>query len=793
MVQTDGMTGTEPVQSPHPLKKLHRLLRGRYRWAVVLTLIGLIGGGVAGYKIWTPQYKTTGLIRVRPVIPTLLYKNEESGVMPMFKAFVESQTMLIQSQRVTNMAMQDEAWQEIGRGMTPEAQGEFRQQLNVRTAGGEMIQISFADPSLDATRAAVEAVIRSYMLIHGERDLEQEAQRMRILEERRTALSNQLTSIRDRITAIGNEYGSDALQSLYEFNLQELHKLESSLRQAELALASAGVEADGDSQVEAPDPADPEQMTLEELAQYDSRLRALLDRRQNVEMEVSTLAREYGDEHRILRQAHYRLDELNHAISRRAAQVRSIPMSADASIPVDATAGVTVSQLKQRIDSLRQLHESARNQTIELGRRNMEIENLKSEQEMIAQRLKDTRFRIEQLNVESAVSGRIEVVSTGDTTGAPINSGSRKQRTVLGSAGGGMLGLAVVVLLCLADRRLKHPDDVIGESGSMPLLGVLPNLPDDLSDPRQAMLAGFCVHHIRTLMQLGDEGLPRQVFVVTGPSGGSGKTSLTLSLGISFASSGAKTLLVDSDVVGGGLTRRLEAIIRRRIGQLLLQNGLLTQEQLEHGLHIARERGVMLGEALVSLGILQKSDLEHALALQEHATIGLLDAVHGEPLDHCLAGTSIPGLEILPIGGARLADASSISPAAMARIMQEARRQFDVILIDTGPVPGSIESAIACSQADRVAVVVSRGDQRQDAQRSMKFLRSIAAPICGVVFNRATVADSASSSYSASVNRGDQVVATVPGDSNGKGSDDSALSRRFGPVAHAVTRVSRRR
>jgi Mrp family chromosome partitioning ATPase len=327
----------------------------------------------------------------------------------------------------------------------------------------------------------------------------------------------------------------------------------------------------------------------------------------------------------------------------------------------------------------------------------------------------------------------------------------------------------------------------------MPLLGVLPNLPDDLSDPRQAMLAGFCVHHIRTLMQLGDEGLPRQVFVVTGPSGGSGKTSLTLSLGISFASSGAKTLLVDSDVVGGGLTRRLEAIIRRRIGQLLLQNGLLTQEQLEHGLHIARERGVMLGEALVSLGILEKSDLEHVLTLQETATIGLLDAVHGEPLDHCLAGTSIPGLEILPIGGARLADASSISPTAMARVMQEARRQFDVILIDTGPVPGSIESAIACSQADRVAVVVSRGDQRQDAQRSMKFLHSIAAPICGVVFNRATVADSASSSYSASVNRGDPVVATVPNDSNGKSSEDSALSRRFGPVAHAVTRVSRRR
>ena len=49
----------------------------------------------------------------------------------------------------------------------------------------------------------------------------------------------------------------------------------------------------------------------------------------------------------------------------------------------------------------------------------------------------------------------------------------------------------------------------------------------------------------------------KRAFSVTSASSGDGKTSLTLALGLSFAASGSRTLLIDSDLVGAGLTARL--------------------------------------------------------------------------------------------------------------------------------------------------------------------------------------------------------------------------------------------
>ena len=91
----------------------------------------------------------------------------------------------------------------------------------------------------------------------------------------------------------------------------------------------------------------------------------------------------------------------------------------------------------------------------------------------------------------------------------------------------------------------------------MTLLGILPNLPDRLTDPAQAATAAHCVHQIRTMLQI-NAGEDSNVFAVTSASPGDGKTSLTLALGLSFAASGSRTLLIDCDLVGAGLTSRLD-------------------------------------------------------------------------------------------------------------------------------------------------------------------------------------------------------------------------------------------
>lgn len=803
-VQLAPMTDPAEAESEkqiNPFKRLHQLLRGRYHWAILLGVVGALGGAFAGYNLTELRYQANGMIRVRPVVPTILYENEDSGVMPMFKAFVDSQRQLMQSPRVVSMAMESEAWRQFDRGLTPEARHAFESSLTIDRAGGEILTVRFKDTDKDAALTAVEATINAYMRLYGEKDVREETQRLRVLEERRTALSNQLDSIRSRIRVIADEYGSDALEQMYQFNVQELQKLESALKEAQLELAAAGAEEqDKAAEDEAIDAApqrrelDPETMPIERIAEYDPKVNRLWEEKKATESSLEILATRFGDNHRQVKFVKAQLATIQKQLNERVAWFRDNTTASElrgASSITRNARGADIDLLKQRVDQLEQLYGDAREDTLQLGRQKLEIDALKEDAERVSKRLEETRFRIEQLNVESAVSGRLEVISKGDLMPGPLNAGKRKQLTLLGFVGGGGIGMSLIVLLGFLDRRLYDSGDAQGRGrDDVRLLGLLPELPEDLSDPEQARAAGYCVHHIRTMLQIGGQHAPR-VIAITSGAGGSGKTSLTLSLGLSYGSCGSRTLLIDVDLFGSGLTRRLEAIKRRRIGQVLRQHGFITEEQLDHALKLSRDTGDPLGASLVGMGVLSASDVDHALTLQETSPVGLLDTLEGEPLTECVAETGIPGVDILPVGGAGAHDTSRLSPDSMHRLLEKAAEAYGVILIDTGPVPGSIESAIAAAAADAVVPIFARGEDRLAAQRCLDFLESINAHAAGVVFNRATSNDIARSAFSSSLSKKEDNGATVA-----TVADDDPTSRRasqFGPIAHAVVRSSRRR
>src|SRR5437868_794020 len=96
---------TQAAPPANPLIVVHSLLRGRYRLAICLALVGLAIGAPIGYIAPKPQYTSLGVIRVQPIIPKILYPTEQNGPMPMFEAFLASQVALIQSKRVTGEAM----------------------------------------------------------------------------------------------------------------------------------------------------------------------------------------------------------------------------------------------------------------------------------------------------------------------------------------------------------------------------------------------------------------------------------------------------------------------------------------------------------------------------------------------------------------------------------------------------------------------------------------------------------------------------------------------------------------
>src|SRR6185369_4453701 len=57
-----------------------------------------------------------------------------------------------------------------------------------------------------------------------------------------------------------------------------------------------------------------------------------------------------------------------------------------------------------------------------------------------------------------------------------------------------------------------------------------------------------------------------RIVAITSPSASAGKTTIGFALGLSFAAAGSRTLLIDSDFCGHGMTSAMRSIIAGGIG-----------------------------------------------------------------------------------------------------------------------------------------------------------------------------------------------------------------------------------
>jgi polysaccharide biosynthesis transport protein len=352
--------------------------------------------------------------------------------------------------------------------------------------------------------------------------------------------------------------------------------------------------------------------------------------------------------------------------------------------------------------------------------RDMKYKSIEAEAEGVRKDLADTSARIEALKLESAES-RLQIISNGDVPLRPLKD-RRKLMSWFGATVGGCLPAAFLILLNVIRPRYRYSDetevDVAGPAG---LLGILPALAEGQGDPESAAAAAQCVHQMRVMLQVASGGRSRH-YLLTSACSGEGKTSLTMALGLSFAAAGSRTLVVDCDMVGRALTR---------------------------GLGASDELGLF--EALGS----------------------------GDPLRYIRQTHA--GVWFLPAGRVNALFASKVSHLSMRRFLTDMRREFDVVLIDSGPILGSVEAATIAPEVDGVIVTVSRGQASQLVDKTTQYLKAIGAKIEGYVFNRAKHRDFHRSQYGTSarpMSSRDVLVRIVDDDADGL--------MRFGPLVQSV-------
>jgi succinoglycan biosynthesis transport protein ExoP len=760
------------------LRKLKQMMRGRWGLAISLALAGAALGGAAGFRAGHKIYASNAEIRIAAVVPKVLYAVDSKDIPPMFDSFVESQVSLLKSPRVMNEAMLDPVWKPTGRGPGDAAAAALASSIEV-TREGELISVKATDLDPDIAAASTRSVVAAFQKIYDEGDAASNERVLLALQKVQDQKGAELAAIREEISNIARPYGTDELRGLFQMKQKTVEDLETQIEQAKSDLTASARNRAGSRLSD--------RITPEQWAAISSEMSSLVADRDSAQRRLDLLhargmdnSPEVATEKTVVETDEREMETLSSRLqAQRAVGLLALPTpggSGTSRFPVDPD------QLQEQITELEARHTTAQDQMIAVGKDQLKIADFKYKADQVIRDRDAAQQQIDRLNTEATINGRVTVINPGDRPLGPYRD-TRIIFAAAGGFGGALLAFAAVAGFAALDRRLRNPDETETTVGPVSLLGLLPRLPDDLANGVQAARAAHCVTGVRNMLQLWGRAGRRKVFVVTSPVPGAGKTSLTFALGVSYATARSNTLIIDCDLVGGGLTARAEKVVTRKLGQLFLREGLLSEEQLAEALLASKDQSRRLGETVVDRGWVSPADVDRLLVRQHQESIGILDALDGTPLDQCVTATGIHGLSLLPVGSATSRDVQLLSAEPLKRLADAARQLYDVVLIDTGPIPGSLEAQLAASVADGVIVVVTPGVKRPLVRKCIDRLSDIGASVAGLVYNRASENEVFVYS-SGSQPRIENELAeepTVP---------DNRPAEKLGPLASAVSRAA---
>jgi len=718
----------------NPTRVIFELLRGRYHWVIPLAIICGLICGLTCRQMVKDTYSSTGTLRIRPTLPRVLVENEENGQLPMYQAFVDMQATLLTSEKVLDLAVQDPAWEALVGPASPDTAGRMLGNLKV-TAEGELITVSYTDRNPNLTAIAVRAAISAYIQLYSETDEASKESHIKLLENVKNTDAARLASLNHECLDIAAKYGSTNLDALVELKMQELSELKAAARQIELSMAAVQSNAATSNAPSTPVSA----VTPEVWAFSDREMASLLDQKRQAEMRLRTNQQVLGANSPTLHTDELNLQMVKDAIQERADFLaKNFPQGGAAAAAGSATSLASLQSQKQMLDADTA---KANTELADLGKSNVRLKEINNQQTTLQQQLTETGQSLEELKVENATNGRIDVLSYGDRP--QLQTSRRSLMTAAGGSVGALGAVGCVVLLELRHRRVRHASDVQrgGSSyGNLAFLGAVPLILEDHPDIDHDAVA-YAVHKIRARLETGAAQRDQRILAVTSPAPGNGKTSLVMALGISFAGSGSRTLLIDADIIAGGLSTRLNVKIRQNVAEIIRRNTDVSEQQLAHASEVSRSERSSLIQKLLDFDFLDHESAVRVSNLHKESSIGILDALAGDNLNDCVASTSWPNLFVLPRGAAMNGHSGYLSPTAFRRLLQQARAAFDVVLVDTGPILGSIEATVATAAADGTVLVVSRGGSADEIRRAAGELDATGANVLGVIFNRAKTED----------------------------------------------------
>lgn len=700
-----------------PLQMVHRSLRGRYGLAILLGAIGATIGTMIGWTTNQRVYRARGLVKINPVVTYVSGEKENTSE---YSRYMASEATTIKSTEIVESALKSPEWRNVAGDNTMPVNAFFASLTTTYVSNSQDILVTFDHPNDKIAQAGLKATLAAYSdyrKLAGEQGREMQREHLEIqkekierdIKEARLAISNQRREHeKGNLDKVAEMKGVRLVE--YENRVSDLKLL---LEQMELVRTQAK--------------ANPQPVPDSVLKARDPFFARLLTERDNAAAELQRLTSSMGPNAPLVIKLQNQLkllqDRIGEMAKAMAAEVYGMVSPITGQGPIEVT-DVAIESLSQTIALNEKQVADLRKDLGVIDNARLTISELTDQIAMKEKELLDidTKLNIARAR-EQTVNAQFITRHDPDST---VARDKRPTMATFGFVVGGGLPILALALYGLFDRRFRYSDEAtqMGGTRGIPLLGILPHLPDRLSDPSQASVAAHCVHQIRTMLQLNCLSETSNVLSITSSTSGDGKTSLALALGLSFAASGSRTLLIDTDLIGGGLSARLS--IREPVG--------------------------------VSEAVVARNPMEMVRV------------------------TDVNGLSVLPVANTGAQNASAFSPSAVRRMMAELRKHFDIIILDTGPILGSIEATPVVAASDAVVLTVSRTQNRDLVEKAIAQLRAVGANIAGVVFNRANARD-----FERSVS-GISLRSVSRAQANGHHSSANGMyqDKNIGPLVHSV-------
>lgn len=668
--------------STDPLVLLRKTLRGRYALALVLAVaLGALGAS-AGYQAVPPVYESTGLVRIAPSMPAVLYEETSEQFAEPFETFAEAQETQLSSRPVLRDAANSPELVKLGWPAGDEGVHALEDALRVsRERGQQFIYVSAQHHDPLVAQTAVNAVLTTYRKQSGDQNALSPDDVEQLLQQREQKLQGELQALREDLLAASGQYGADVIDQMHASKVEQLLAIDQKLAQIDRAVQSLtdNIDQGNDAEQRQAVQTALAQLTAEDMQSAGGmQISALRQREQTLKAEIETWSRRYSPEHPMIRELKRQLEVVQLRL-----QMQSGPglLTAAADGTDGSTAQATISHLLDVEQAYVDMRETVSAEAEDLGRRRAAIAGINEHVATVKQRLSETRQRLDALQVEASrpSASRVQVASLADLPLAPVKD-RRKGLAAAAGMFGGLCGVGIAFLLGLVDRRCRYVDQLAQCIGNLPIVARLPDV-SSASDEDLSRSA-LAVHNLRQMLQVGSGSDGRKIIAVTSPGAGEGKTSLTLAMAASFAGSGSRTLVIDADPGNGALSQELG------------------MDRLA-GLHDAIESGGESGE---------------------------------------IRRTGTDNLWVLPAGSSpRATDA--LSHQHLKWIIGAVSDRFDVILLDTGAVTSSIEANAACAVSDYVVLITVRNQNLELVKEAADRVKRSGSPEIGVVFNRAVSDD----------------------------------------------------